>query len=100
MCQRWLADPAKSQAGERNPQLGRGDIGIQVLKLGLHDLSRAIALGHELINAGSTYSHQGKLASHKEAVGNNQGTHSYNTNNGTAIHGQKPSSFTLLRGTL
>ena len=70
--QRRLADPAESEGGQRDPELGGGDVAVERLNGRAGEPSFAVArLGH-LIEPRPPRADQRKLRGHEEGVGEHQ----------------------------
>ena len=72
-CQARLADPAESQGGEGDPQLGGGDVPVEGLDDPEGQRSFAVALPGALLQPGFAGANEGELGCDEIAVGQDQG---------------------------
>jgi hypothetical protein len=68
MCDGGFTDPSERKAGDRDPQLGGRDVGVEVGKQVEHAGRTFVALGDTLLDAGATDSDEGELGCHEKAV--------------------------------
>ena len=70
--QRRLADPAQAQRGERDAELGGGDVAAERLYRAAREPSFAIPRPRQLIQPGAPRADQGELGRHEEGVREHQ----------------------------
>jgi hypothetical protein len=79
MCQHRLANPAKGKRGNRNPELGPGDVPVEMLESTLNDLRAAITAGDHLVQFTAAGGDQRKLGGHEKTVDGDQSEYGYQT---------------------
>ena len=70
--QRRLADPAKADAGHRDPELCRGDVAVRIRHRASHRVRPPVALGDQLIDPRLADCDDGELGGDEEPVGEDQ----------------------------
>ena len=70
--ERRLADPAEAQRGERDAELGGGDVAVERLYRAAGQPSFAIPRPGHLVQPGAPRADQGELGRHEEGVGEHQ----------------------------
>jgi hypothetical protein len=73
---RGLADPAKTERGEGDPQLRRRQVGIESLRGPQHSGGHRVAFFNQLLDPAPADSNQREFSSDKEAVEENKNDHS------------------------
>ena len=76
MRERRLADPAERQRGDGDAELGRGEIGVEMVDRALSSVwAFAPPVGDELGDAAAAHRHQREFGGDEEAVGGHEDEH-------------------------
>jgi len=68
MCDGRFPDPTQTDTGDGNAQLGRGDVGIEVVEQIEDTAGAAISFGGEVLDAGTPHGDESELGGDKEPI--------------------------------
>ena len=74
-CESRLADPAEPERRDRDTELCRGQMVVEIAYGSAEDLGSSMTLSHEFIDAAPAYADERELCGHEEPVGSHQCKH-------------------------